>query len=72
MYTSLRGYVRLWLVVIKVAYKIVHGAVWEEVPELGIQLGRQRLVVAQHQRRPLQILNNVSHGKCLARARYAQ
>ena len=33
-----------------------------------VELGRERLVVRQHQRRPLQLLNDVRHRERLARA----
>ena len=55
------GDIRLRLIVIIVADEILHGVVREKLLELGTQLGRQRLVVRQHQRRPLQFFDNLGH-----------
>ena len=51
MYVSDRGQVRLGLVVVEVADEVLDRVVREELAELRVQLGRQRLVVGQHQRR---------------------
>ena len=45
------GQVRLGLVVVEVTDEVLDGVVREELAELGVQLGRERLVVGQDQRR---------------------
>ena len=60
--------IRLWLIVVIVGNEIFHGVVREELPELRAELRRQRLVVRQHERRPVQLLDDVRHGKGLAGA----
>ena len=45
------GQVRLGLVVVEVAHEVLDRVVREERAELGVQLGRQRLVVGQDERR---------------------
>ena len=52
------GQVRLGLVVVEVADEVLDGVVREELAELGVQLGGQRLVVGQHQRRPVHLLDD--------------
>ncbi len=59
--------VGLRLVVVVIAHKIVDGVVGEELFELGIHLGGQRLVVRDDQRRPLKGLDDVGHDERLAR-----
>jgi hypothetical protein len=51
------GNVGFGLVVVEIAYEVVDGIVGEEVLKLGIELGSQRLVMAEHQRRFLRIHN---------------
>ena len=58
----------LRLVVVVVGDEILHGVVGEKLLKLRAQLGRQGLVVGQHQRRPLHRLDNLGHGKGLAGA----
>ena len=53
MYVSDRGQVRLRLVVVEVADEVLDGVVREEVAELGVELGGERLVVGEDERRPL-------------------
>jgi hypothetical protein len=57
------GDVRLRLVVVVVADEIFHGIVGEELPELAVELGRQRLVVRQHQHGPFELRNGVGDGE---------
>ena len=45
------GQVRLGLVVVEVADEVLDRVVREEVPELGVQLRRERLVVGEDERR---------------------
>ena len=66
------GDVGLRLVVVVVGDEILHRVVGEKFPELGAQLGGQGLVVGQHQSRALDLLNDLGHGKGLARAGDAQ
>ena len=66
------GDIGLGLVVIVVGYEILHRILREKGPELGAQLGGQRLVVGQHQGRPVALGNDVGHGKGLAAAGDAQ
>ncbi len=56
------------LVVVVVADEIMDGVVRKELLELAVELGGQRLVVRQHQRRPLHGLDDVGHRERLARA----
>ena len=60
--------VGLGLVVVVVGNEILHGIVREEGLELPVELGRQGLVVAEYQGRPLQSLDHVGHRERLARA----
>ncbi len=66
------GDVRLRLIVVVIADKVLHGVVREELPELLAELGRQRLVVGQHQRGALDLLDDLGHGVGLAGAGDAQ
>ena len=65
------GNVGLGLVVVVVADEVLHGVVGEELAELAVELGRQRLVVAQHQRGAPKLLYDVGYGECLAATRDA-
>ena len=67
-----RGDIRLGLVVVVVGHEVLHRVLGEQLFELRAQLRRQRLVVRQHQRRPLHALDDVGHRKGLARAGHAQ
>ena len=62
------GDIGLRLVVIVVGDKILHGVVGEKLLEFRTKLGRQCLIVGQHQRRPLDLLNDLGHGVGLAGA----
>ena len=66
------GDVRLRLIVVVVGDEVLHGVFREELPELLAQLGRQRLVVGQHQRGALHLLDDLGHGVGLAAAGDAQ
>ena len=69
LYVSVRGGdVGLRLVVVVVGYEVFYGIVGEEGLELAIQLRRERLVVAQDERRTLQVGNDVCHGEGLSGA----
>ena len=65
------GNIGLRLIVIVVGDKILHRVVGEKLAELLTELSSQRLIVGQHQRGPLDGLNNLGHGVGLARARHA-
>jgi len=60
--------VRLGLVVVVVGDEVLDGVVREEVPELLVELGRQRLVVGDDQRGLLDLIDHPRDGVCLARA----
>ena len=62
------GDIGLRLVVVVVGDKVLHGVFREELPELLAQLGGQRLVVGQHQRGALHLLDDLGHGVGLAGA----
>ena len=60
------------LVVVVVAYEILHGVVGEELFELGGELSRERLVVRDNQRWTLRLLDDARHSEGLAAAGNAQ
>ena len=59
--------IRLGLVVVEVADEVFDRVLREELAELGVQLGGQRLVVGQHQRRPVHLGDDRSQTERLAR-----
>ena len=67
-----RRQVGLRLVVVVIGDEILHGIFREEVLELPVQLRREGLVVAQDQRRTLQLRDDVGHREGLPGARHAQ
>ena len=64
--------VGLGLVVVVVRDEVLDRVVREELAELVAELRRQRLVVRDHQRRPLELLDRERHRGRLARARDAE
>ena len=66
------GDVSLRLVIIIIGNEVLHRRIGEEPLELGAELGRQRLVVGQHQRGLLDPFDDLGHGVGLAGARDAQ
>ena len=66
------GDIGLRLVVIVIGHEILHGVVGKKLLELRAELGRQGLVVGQYQRRPLDSLDDLGHGKGLSGASDAQ
>ncbi len=60
--------VGLGLVVVVVGDEELHRVLREEALELPVELGGQRLVVRDHQGRPVDPLDDVGHGEGLARA----
>ena len=60
-----RRYVCFRLIIIVIGNKIFHCIVWEKFLHLPVKLRRQRLIVCNDQRRFVQLLNNICHGKCL-------
>ena len=66
------GNVRLRLVVVVVGDEILHRILRKKLPELLAQLGRQRLVVGQHQGGPLDLFDDLGHSVGLAAAGNAQ
>jgi len=49
------------LVVVVVRHEILDGVVREELAHFAVELGRERLVVREDQRRPLQRVGDVRH-----------
>ena len=68
----LRGDVGLGLVVVVVADEVLDRVLGEELAELVAELGGQRLVVRDHQRRALDSLDRRRHREGLARAGRAE
>ena len=66
------GNIGLRLVIVVVGDEILHGVIGEKLLELGAQLGRQGLIVGQHQGGTLDGLDGLGHGKGLAGAGDAQ
>ena len=62
------GDVGLGLVVVVIADEVADRVVREELLELGVELGGQRLVVRHHQRRLAVLGDHVGHRERLARA----
>jgi hypothetical protein len=62
------GEIRLRLVVVVVGDEVLDGVLGEELAELVAELGRQRLVVRDHERGPLHALDDPGHRERLARA----
>ena len=60
--------VGLGLVVVEVGNEILHRVVREELPELRVELRRERLVVRHHERGPPEIPDDVGGREGLARA----
>ena len=52
--------------------EVLHGVFGEKLAELRAKLRRERLVVREHQRRPVDVGNDVRHRKRLAGARDAE
>ena len=61
-------HVGLGLVVVVIADEVLDRVVGEEAPELAVELGRERLVGREHQRRPLRRFDHLRHGEGLARS----
>ena len=66
------GDIGLRLVIIIIGNEKLHRVFREKLPELRAELGRQGLVVGEHQRWPLELLDHIGHDKGLARAGDAQ
>ena len=64
--------VGLGLVIIEVADEVFDGVVWEEALELGVKLGRQRLVVGDDERGLVHVADDVGDGEGFARTRHPQ
>jgi len=67
-----RGDVRLRLVVVVIGDEILDAVFGKELPELGAELGCERLVVADDERRALDALDHVGDGERLAGAGHAE
>ena len=66
------GEVGLRLIVIVVRDEVFHRVLGEEGLELAVELRRQGFVVAQDQRRPLEVLDDVRHREGLSGTGHAQ
>jgi len=66
------GDVRLRLIVVVVGDEVLDGVLGEKFPELGAELRRERLVVREHERRAVQLRDDVRHREGLAGAGDAQ
>ena len=66
------GDVRLGLVVVVVGDEVLDGVVREELAELVAELGGERLVVGDHERRTLHLLDDPRHRRGLAGAGRAE
>ncbi len=64
--------VRLGLVVVVVGDEVLHRVLGEELPELVAELGGERLVVRDHERRALELLHHPRHRGGLAGPRRAE
>ena len=62
------GHVRLGLVVVVVGDEVLDRVVGEELAELVAELRGKRLVVRDHERGPLDLLDDPRHGRGLAGA----
>ena len=60
------------LVIVVIADEVGDGVLGEELAELGVKLGGQRLVVREDQRRPLDLGDHVGHRERFARTRHSQ
>jgi hypothetical protein len=59
--------IRFWLVVVVVRDEVFDRVLRKVVFELGVELGGQRLVMGEHDRRSIDPLDHVRHGEGLAR-----
>ena len=62
------GHIGLRLVIVVVADEILDRIVRKEALELAVELGRERLVGGEHERRTLGLLDHLGHGEGLSRA----
>ena len=70
---GIRGrHISLRLVIIVVGDKILHRVLREELLKLPVKLSRQCFIVGDHQRGPLQLLDDIGHGEGLAGPRNTQ
>jgi len=65
------GDIRLGLVVVVIRDEVLDRALREELPELAVQLRRERLVVGQNERRPARVGDDLRHRHGLARTGHA-
>ena len=64
--------VGLRLIIIEVADEIFDRVTWEELFELRVELRRERLVVRDDERGPIELTDDIGHGERLARAGHAE
>jgi hypothetical protein len=67
-----RGHIGLGLVVVVVRDEVLDRVVREELAQLAVELGGQRLVVGEDQRRPLHLGDDIRDGEGLAAARHPE
>ena len=72
MYVSVDGDVRFGLIVVEVRDEILDRVVWEKLAELGAELRRERLVMAEDEGRLLNELDHARHRHRLAAAGNAE
>ena len=58
--------IRLWLIVIVIGDEVFYRIIREKLPEFRAKLGSQGLIVGQHQRGLIHLLDDRSHGEGLA------
>ena len=59
-----RRHIGLRLIVVVIGYKVFHRIIWEKLLHLRIKLCCQRLIVRDHKRWLIQLLDHVRHRKC--------
>ena len=67
-----RRHIRLRLIVIIIGDKVLHRIVREKLFHLRIKLCRQRLIVSDHQRRLIELLDHIRHRKRLTGSGHAK
>ena len=67
-----RGYIGFGLIIVVVAYEVFDGIVGEKLLHLAIELCGEGLVVAQKQRRPVDLRDYIGHGERLPRTGHTE
>ena len=66
------GNICLWLIIVKIADKIVNFIIGEKRLEFTVQLCRQRLVMREYECRHIPISDDIRHRKSLTRPRHTK